>query len=68
MNIFGLIIGVSIFLIPNALFALWLTWRDLKDDGTLTQRGHKYVNGIFGFTAVTLILALISIVGAIETM
>ena len=68
MNIFGLIIGVSIFLIPNALFALFLTWRDLTGDGTLTQRGHKYVNGIFGFVGVTLILALISIVGAIETM
>lgn len=68
MNIFGLIIGVSVILIPNALFALWLTWRDLKDDGTLTERGHKYVNGIFGFVGVTLILALISIVGAIETM
>jgi hypothetical protein len=68
MNVFVIMLGVSIFLIPNALFALWLTWRDLSEDGTLTERGHKYVSGILGFTAVTLILALMGIVGAIETM
>jgi hypothetical protein len=68
VNLIILVLGVSIFLIPAALFALWLTWRDLVDDGTLTQRGHNYVSGILGFTAVTLILALMAIVGAIETI
>ena len=68
MAIFVLMLGVSIFTIPCTLFAMWLTWVDLKDDGTLTERGHRYVNGIFGFIAVTLIIALLGIVGTLQTM
>jgi hypothetical protein len=64
----AILIGAIILLIPNAIFALWLTWFDLRDDGTLSERGRTYVTGVFSFIAVTLILALIGTVGLIQTM
>lgn len=67
MNIFALLLGVSVLLIPNILFALWITWVDLTDEGTLTKRGQSYVRGLFAFIAVSLIIMLIGIVGYIET-
>ena len=68
MNAYALLLGITLLLIPNALFALWLTWRDLHDEGTLTGRGQGYVRAVFSFIAVTLIIALIGIVGFIETI
>jgi hypothetical protein len=64
----AILIGAVFLLIPNALFALWLTWHDLNSDGTLSDRGQRYVTGVFSFIAVTLILALIGTVGLIQTM
>lgn len=68
MNIFALLLGVSVLLIPNVLFALWITWVDLTDEGILTKRGQSYVRGLFAFIAVSLIIMLIGIVGYIETV
>jgi hypothetical protein len=64
----ALMLGATLLLIPNALFALWLTWLDLRDDGTLTQRGQGYVTSVFSLIAVTLILALMGVVGYIQTI
>lgn len=64
----SLLLGVTLLLIPNALFALWMTWLDLSDNGTLTERGQGYVRGVFAFIAVSLIITLMAIVGAVQTM
>jgi hypothetical protein len=68
MNVFVLMLGASIFLIPNVLFAMWLTWTDLTDNATLSVSGHRYVRGVFAFIAVSLIITLMGIVGTIQTM
>ena len=68
MNIFVLMLGASIFLIPNVIFALWLTWTDLTDNETLSPSGHRYVRAVFAFIAVSLIITLMGIVGTIQTM
>ena len=68
MNIFVLMLGASIFLIPNVLFAMWLTWTDLTDNATLSEIGHRYVRAVFAFIAVSLIITLMGIVGTIQTM
>lgn len=68
MNVFVLMLGASIFLIPNALFAMWLTCADLNNNLTLSASGHRYVRGVFAFIAVSLIITLMGIVGTIQTM
>ena len=68
MNVFVLMLGASIFLIPNVLFAMWLTWTDLNNNLTLSVSGHRYVRGVFAFIAVSLIITLMGIVGTIQTM
>ena len=68
MNVFALMLAASILLIPNVLFALWLTWNDLNDSETLSASGHRYVNVVFSFIAVSLIITLMGIVGTIQTM
>lgn len=64
----ALVYGAILLLIPNALFALWLVWLDLRDNATLTASGHRYVNTSLAFVGVVLMLALFGIVGYIETV
>ena len=64
----ALLFGALFLLIPNALFALFLVWVDLSDNGTMTRLGRRYITITFGFIAAVLIAALMGLVGMIETM
>ena len=68
MNIYALLLGVSIILLPNALFGLWLVWLDLNEDGRLTARGNRYVTVTFAALGGVIVTALMGIIGYIETM
>lgn len=58
------LIALSILLIPNALFATYILWADART----TERGDRYVSFVYACIAVTLFLALMGAVGAIESM
>lgn len=62
-----LAIGALVLLVPNALFALFLVWVDLSDNGTMTRAGRRYVSIMFGFVAAVLVTALMVVIGTIET-
>lgn len=64
----ALLFGALFLLIPNALFALFVVWLDLSDNGTMTRLGRRYITITFGFIAAVLIAALMGLVGMIETM
>jgi heme A synthase len=67
MNLYLLMLGALIILIPNAVFGLWLVWSELNYDGVLTRKGQRYVTVTFTLIAGVLITALMGIVGYIET-
>lgn len=67
MNIYALLLGISVILIPNALFGLWLVWVDLNGNGTLTERGNRYITVIFTAIGGVMVTALMGIIGYIET-
>jgi len=64
----ALIFGALILLIPNALFALWMVWFDLSDNGTMTVAGRRYISFTFGFIAVVLISALAGLIHLINSI
>lgn len=64
----ALLFGALFLLIPNALFALFLVWVDLSDNGTMTRLGRRYITITFGFIAAVLIAALMGLIGMIETL
>lgn len=67
MNTYALLAGITLILIPNALFALWMLWYELNGNGSITRCGRAYINGTFGLIAIVLVTALMGIVGYIET-
>ena len=68
MNIYALLLGALIILIPNAMFGLWLIWLELNDGGRLTRKGHRYLNLTFTGIFLVLVTALMGIIGYIESM
>ena len=64
----ALLFGALFLLIPNALFALFLVWVDLSDNGALTVSGRRYISFTFGFIAFVLIAALMGFIGYIEML
>lgn len=65
----ALLFGALFLLIPNALFALFLVWVDMREHGNyLTVSGRRYITITFGFIAVVLIVALMGFIGMIETL
>ena len=63
--LYALAIGITVILVINALFAVWLIAADFNGKERLTERGDAFINVMFGIIGAALFCALGVIVSLI---